>query len=181
MQRTAPITPDIEEHAPGLYRRMGIYAPFVWMAVMVLRVGMRVGVISPDFFMPSRADVTSVLYDGNRQLRRARACCLRRARRCMVKHGKISPENYTPRAYAHLAYVSMMDKTINAGQFFERYIRDNGLSRVEVFGLDGAHRITGFSQNLTLSEMLSGLCAKTAAVMGLSPLSLSAPVDPAPP
>ncbi|MGJ8561919.1 MAG: hypothetical protein ACSHXY_00080 [Alphaproteobacteria bacterium] len=179
MTPVVPSTPYKEEHAQGLYRQMGIYAPFVWLAVRMIRIGQRVGFISPEFLMPPRADITPDLFSRNRQLRRAEASCLRRAARCLLQGGTIKPERYTPRAYAHLAYVGRMDKTITPAQFNERYIRDNNISRVQVYGLDAAHEITGFIRSVI--EKLSGLSSNIAGPFGLASLNFAAPADPAPP
>ena len=179
MTPVVPSTPDTEEHAHGLYHQMGIYAPFVWLAVRMIRLGQRAGFISPEFLMPPRADITPDLFSRNRQLRRAEASCLRRAARCLLQGGTIKPERYTPRAYVHLPYIARMDKTITPAQFNERYIRDNNISRVQVYGLDAAHEITRFMRSAieTLSELFSNL----EGSLGLASLNFAAPADPAPP
>ena len=97
--------------------------------------------------------------------------------RCAVKHGRVNPANYTPRAYSHFTYVNMMDKTISPGQFKERYIRDNDLSRVQVYGMDAAHRMTGFDPH----GFVGGLLNTLRTLCGSPSLNLAAPDDPAPP
>jgi hypothetical protein len=99
--------------------------------------------------------------------------------RCAVKHGRVNPANYTPRAYGHFAYVNMMDKTISPGQFKERYIRDNDLSRVQVYGMDAAHRIEGFVA--ATRDSILGVFARLSETSGREALNLAAPADPAPP
>ena len=58
MHRPLPLTPNTEEHIRSDsrhdYRPMGIYAPFVWLAVMVMRLGLRAGFINPAFLMSSQ-------------------------------------------------------------------------------------------------------------------------------
>jgi hypothetical protein len=176
MHRPIPSTQHTEELSPGLYRQMGLRAPFVWLAVMVMRLGLRAGIFSPDFLIPSRPNITPDLFHRNRHLRRARESCLRRVRRHVLKGCKINPENYTPRDYAHFAYVNMMDKTVTPGRFMENYIRDNDLSRVQVYGMDAAHRISGFVK--TISETLLSMFSWLPRV---SALNFAAPTDPAPP
>ena len=179
MTAAIPSAPNTEESYPGLYRQMGIYAPFVWLAVMALRLGLRAGFISPEFLMPSRPEITPQLMHRNRQLRRARESCLARARRHALRGRKINPENYTPRAYAHYTYVNMMDKTISPGQFMERYIRDNDLSRVQVYGLDRADRIMSFT-HCQLKTLLAVIVKHTGRLR-LSSFSVAALSVPAPP
>ncbi|MGJ8562135.1 MAG: hypothetical protein ACSHXY_01170 [Alphaproteobacteria bacterium] len=179
MNPAAPFASNTEEHAQGLYRQMGIYAPFVWLALRMIRLGQRAGFISPEFLMPPRVDISPELFFRNRQLRRAEASCLRRAARCLLQGGTIKPERYTPHAYAHLPYIARMDKTITPAQFNERYIRDNIISRVQVYGLDAAHEITGFIQSVI--EKLSRLFSNLESSLGLASLSCAAPADPAPP
>ena len=178
MHRPIPFTPNTEELSPG-YQYRAVYAPFVWVAIMVIRMGLRAGIFSPDFLMPSRPEIEPNLMHRNRQLRRARESCLRRARRHLLKGKKIKPENYTPRAYAHYAYLDRMDKAITPAQFREHYIRDNNISRVQVYGMDSAHEITGFAQDLCAA--LSGLLSNFVGQLGFASLNLAAPADPAPP
>ena len=180
MPRFTPSAPHTEEPAPGLYDHMGVYAPFVWLAdwvmVCVMGLGIRAGLVSGDFLRPAAPEASPYMFRRNRQLRRAMASCLRRARRCAAKHGKVNPEDYTPRAYAHLAYIEIMDKTISPRQFFERLIRDENHSRVKVYGMDSAHEITGFveSAGTLMSSVFSNLLGTPTS----SPAILS---DPAPP
>ncbi|MGJ8563875.1 MAG: hypothetical protein ACSHXY_10025 [Alphaproteobacteria bacterium] len=179
MTPAAPAASNTEEHVPGLYRQMGIYAPFVWLAVRVIWMGQRVGFISPEFLRPPCVDLTPDLYLKNRELRRAEASCLRRARRCLLRGGTIHPERYTPRAYAHLAFVARMDKTITPAQFKEHYLRGNNMSRVQAYGMDSAHEIAGFIRGG--AETLSVFVSSLAGTFGLASLSLAAPSNPAPP
>ena len=176
MQRPVPVTPNRKDIDPGFYRRMCLYAPFVWMAMWVVRFGVRAGIVSPDVFGAYQPETSRPGFHRNRNLRRAMAACLRRAARCRRKHGRINPEDYTPRAYAHLPYVVMMDKTLTAGQFYERYLRDSGYSRVQAYGLDAAHRITGLQQ--CVLETFSGFRSSKAR---LSPQRLLPQAGPAPP
>ena len=173
-----PSTPNTEALSPGYHRR-AVYAPFVWLAVMVMRLGLRAGIISPEFLMPARPHIAPLVMHRNRQLRRARVACLRRAHRALRKHGKINKEKYTPKAYAYYAYISRMDKTITPAQFNEHYLRDNNISRVEIYRMDSAQEITGFVPEL--SAAMSGMLTSLAALMHQSMLSLAAPADPAPP
>lgn len=164
-----------EETAPGP-APMTVYMPLLWMAAWIIRAGLRLGIIPVR--IPS-SDIAPDLMHRNRQLRRARMSCLRRAARQLRKGRKIDKEKYTPRAYAHYAYVVMMPKHYTPGQFMESYLRDSYFSRAQHYGLDHAHEITGF-----LPEAIKGLCqtlAQLIASMGTSPLCLAAPADPAPP
>ncbi len=180
-------TPNIEEISPGFDRSMcvyaGIYAPFVWLTVMVMRLGLRAGFISPESLMPSRPDITPQLVHKNRQLRRGQSSCLRRVRRHALKGRAINPKDYTPRAHAYFAYIERMDKTISLAQFKEHYIRHNNISRVQAYGLGRAHEITGFVTDVgdALSKVISGMAANLASVFGLTALSFAALTDPAPP
>lgn len=176
MNPAAPSTFSAEEYTPGFYRRMWIYAPFVWMAARVIRLGQRAGIISPDAFRLSDTDVLPGAYHANRQLRRAEVSCLRRARRQVLKGKKIKRERYVPRAFAHLPYMDRMDKAVTPAQFREHYLRHNNISRVQLYELDHAHELTGFvpSAREAFSVMASILSGFTA-------LNFAAPTDPAPP
>ena len=181
MKPDLPSAPNRKDTRPGLYDHMGVYGPFVWVmdwvVIYMLRLGMRAGFISPEFLMPSRPKIKPDIIHRNRQLRRARSSCLRRARRHLLKGRKINPEDYTPRAYAHYDYIDRMDKTITPAQFREHYIRDNNLSRVQVYELDHAHEVTGF----ILGSVGDRLSKFVLNFFGQSPLNLGVVSDPAPP
>ena len=173
MHPAAHPAPNTEEHAPGHNCRV-VYLPLIWLARMVIRLGLRAA-----FLMPSRPQMQPRVIHRNRQLRRARESCLRRARRHALMGRTFKAENYTPRAYAHFAYVSRMDKSITPAQFREHYIRDNNVTRMQVYGMDSAHEITEFvpESRATLSSLFSNLIS----LLGVTSLSLAAPADPAPP
>ena len=78
-----------------------------------------------------------------------------------------------------MSFVSRMDQSITPAQFYEHYMRANNMSRVEIYGMDNAHRIMGFvpgAQSLA-TQFMSAL----SALFGASNLSLGSPTDPAPP
>ena len=176
MPRPLPSAPHQEELAPGLYRRLGFYAPFVWAALWVIRwsrkAGMAPQVISKPM-IPIRGLHRPMLA---RKLRRAQACGLRRVRRHRLKRKIHDTSDDVPRDYIYLYYVKTMDKSLTVNQFMERFIRDTPISRVKCYGLDAAHNIAAFIAELP--NRIAGLLGNT---FGETPLNLAAPADPAPP
>ena len=69
-----------------------------------------------------------------------------------------------------------MDKSVTRAQFMERYLRDNDISRVQLYGMDSAHKIMTFVAQLR--DMLSAGRRDLCGRAGVSP---AAPADPAPP
>lgn len=157
---------------------MRVYGPVLWLMGWFMRMAVRR--IRSEFTFEAAQEPPQKSY--NRQLRRARASCLRRAARFMRKWGKpVNPKYYTPRAYAHYAYVAAMPKHWTVAQFRENYARDTGLGRLRVFGLSAAHEITSVLTGTGQYGCLAQLRAVFSALLGTSPLSLAAPADPVPP
>lgn len=180
MTSPIPSTPHREERLPCDYRR-AVYLPFVWLAAWVIRLGQRAGFITAARAAPPplSAELRINLFR-NRRVRRAKLSCLRRMHRHRDKGTYQHPSSYMPRAYRFMPFVSRMDQSITPAQFYEHYLRANNMSRVEIYGMDSAHRIMGFvpgGQSAAAAQIMSAL----SAMFGVSNLSPAAPTDPAPP
>ena len=179
MTSAFPLTTHQKEISPG-YDGRAVYIPFVWLAMWVIRFGQRAGFISvTPQAPPSLSAELRINLFRNRRVRRAKISCLRRMHRHRTKGTYQHPSSYMPRAYRFMSFVSRMDQSITPAQFNEHYLRANNMSRVEIYGIDSAHRIVEFVPGLVTAaiEMMSAL----TSAFGLSNLSLAAPTDPAPP
>lgn len=176
MHPSRPSTLQQKERNLGFYSRLGLYAPFVRVAIWVMRWGMKAGIISPAAFMPPPEAKERRPHFNNRRIRRALKSCFSRAERRARKGLTFDMQDYIPRAYAYLPYITMMDKSLTVDQFKERYIRDNDISRVQMYGLDSAHAIAAFIPGVR--DLWSNMDANMAGLFGLS---VAAASDPAPP
>ncbi|MGJ8563309.1 MAG: hypothetical protein ACSHXY_07125 [Alphaproteobacteria bacterium] len=119
MQNPAHQQFDREEIEPRLTGLAYIYAPVLVLLGWVLRFAAnRTGRLY--FEQPMSDDGSLPPIKDNRQLRRAQASCLRRARKFMLKWQRpVNPARYTPRAFAHLSYIAAMPKHWTMAQFME--------------------------------------------------------------
>lgn len=176
-----PLSPhqEKEESPIGIDPRYAALVPLLNALAWILAMAVRAGIV-PRHILDRPVNLKDKnAVRRNRQLRRARASCLRRARRCALKHGRVNPADYTPRAYAHAAYVAMMPKHYTAGQFYEHYLKDNALSRAQVYGLTAAHHIAACTRDLCAS--VSGIVLNALGIFTAVSTEITGISDPAPP